>query len=92
MGMNGSTPEINLNTFPHLNGKILTFACYELKVTIPCSISLPGKEKPADFTLKDLDPRYFFRCANPAAAQDTNQHKKLVFYLFHFQIQMKKVG
>lgn len=66
-------------------------AIAELKVTILWSISLKGKEKAADLTLKDLDPRFFFRCANPAASQDTNQHKALVFYLSHFQIQLKNV-
>lgn len=61
MGMNGSTPEINLNTFPQLNEKIPLHlpAIAELKVTILWSISLQGKEKAADLTLKDLDPSFF---------------------------------
>lgn len=58
--MNGTTPEINLNTFPQLNGKTLHLAAIaELKVTLLWSISLKGKEKAADLTLKDLDPRFF---------------------------------
>lgn len=60
--MNGGTPEINLNTFPQLNGKnpYVLPAIAELKDTILLSISLQGKEKAADLTLKDLDPRFFF--------------------------------